>query len=893
MRKVWRRSMITFAYCLVGSAPFAQKGTLNGTVTGAGEPLQAVTVTAGANNVLTDKRGWFSLSLDAGFYTFIISHAGYKTVAQEVKITSSDTQTLHFRLAPAEEMSEVVVLGSRSSVQRTYLQTPVPVDVIAAKQLTQTGQPSLTQMLNFAAPSFNASRPLINEPVTLRGLNPDQLLILVNGTRRHNMAYVNPGGVRGILGRGAVANDLNAIPFSAIEKIEILRDGASAQYGSDAIAGVINIQLKKQTNETSVQLHTGQFYKGDGKSVTAGLNTGFSLFRKGFLNISADFRYNNPTHRGGEYWGTVYTDNKTVDDSIVRARGFNRKAVSNAGSSKQTSGGLSLNGGYPVSANTELFWTAMVSSRKTIFTSGFIFPKNTTRINPELFPDGFSALPHHNSRDASGIAGARGRLKNNWHWEYSTAYGINHDRYAINNTNNPSQYFTMGKLAPTSFYTGTLVYGQLTNSINLSKQLSLKPEQVVNVSAGAEWRREYFITKEGEEGSWKNYFPQGRKVGGSTGLIVTPESAVNESRNVAGTFVEIESEYKNRLLLNLAGRYEYYSDYGGNLAGKLAARYKITNKFSIRGSINNGFRAPSLQQRYFASTNKNTAPVGGVLIPVTVGLFPNNSEVARAIGIPTLQAERSVNGSGGATATITSHIRLTVDAYWIQIKNRIVLSGMFDRTKSRDIHDLLSRYPDVDRVQFFANAINTRTHGLDMVLNGNWKFKSVNLFAMLAGNWNQTRLFGDIQTAGKLKMDSLNTNTLFSRGERGKLEQGQPPSKVILSLHVETSRFGVIIRNTWFGKTAIVSDSLDRSLDESFSPKILTDVSFHYTPMPWLRVTAGANNILNIYPDHISNARNTMEGQHIYPLEASPFGFNGGYYFITFQIKLPPVQGKG
>jgi iron complex outermembrane receptor protein len=252
-----------------------------------------------------------------------------------------------------------------------------------------------------------------------------------------------------------------------------------------------------------------------------------------------------------------------------------------------------------------------------------------------------------------------------------------------------------------------------------------------------------------------------------------------------------------------------------------------------------------------------------------------------------------VNGSGGATATITNHIRLTVDAYWIQIKNRIVLSGMFDRTKSRDIHDLLSRYPDVDRVQFFANAINTRTHGLDMVLNGNWKFKSVNLFAMLAGNWNQTRLFGDIQTAGKLKMDSLNTNTLFSRGERGKLEQGQPPSKVILSLHVETSRFGVIIRNTRFGKTAIVSDSLDRSLDESFSPKILTDVSFHYTPMPWLRVTAGANNILNIYPDHISNARNTMEGQHIYPLEASPFGFNGGYYFITFQIKLPPVQGKG
>jgi iron complex outermembrane receptor protein len=892
MKNVVHYSLLIFIFFLYLPAAFAQKGALYGTVSGFDVPLQGATVTAGTSHVLTDKNGWFSISLESGTYTLTITHSGYKKAVQEVRLTRGDTQTIHFELTPVEAMGEVVVLGSRSSTQRSNLQTPVPVDVITTQQLVQTGQVSLTHMLSFAAPSFNASRSLINEPVTLRGLDPDQVLILVNGTRRHSMAYVNHGGVRGILGRGAVANDLNSIPFSAIEKIEILRDGASAQYGSDAIAGVINIQLKKKTNETVVQLHTGQFYKSDGKSITVGVNRGFVLNRKGFLNLSADFRHSNPTQRGGEYSGTVYTENKAIDDSIVFARGFNRKKVSNAGSSKHTSGGVLLNGGYPLCGKTELFWTAMANSRKTVFVSGFIFPKNVNRINHELFPDGFSALPYHNSRDVSVIAGARGQTGNHWNWEYKSAYGKNNDRYAINNTNNPSQYFTLGRNAPTSFYTGTFVYGQLTNTFHVSRQLSAKTEQSLNVSAGAEWRREHFRMQEGEEGSWKNYFPQGRKIGGSTGLVVPPEGAVNENRNVAGTYIDIESEFKNRLQFNLAGRYEFYSDFGGNLAGKLAVRYRLSNNFTFRGSVNNGFRAPSLQQRYYSTTNKSTATVGGILIPITVGLFPNNSEVANAIGIPALHAERSLNMSGGIISTISNHIWVTADAYWIQIKNRIVLSGLFDRTTNPDINDLLSRYPDVDRLQFFANAINTRTRGVDMVLNGNWKIQSVNLFAMLAANWNQTRLFGEIQTAGKLKADSLNTNTLFSREEKGKLEQGQPASKIILSLQAESTRLGFLIRNTCFGKTAIVFDSRDISRDETFLPRVLTDVSFHYKLSHSLTVTAGANNVFDVYPDRISDYRNTMEGQHIYPLEASPFGFNGGYYFVTMILQLPPSQAN-
>jgi iron complex outermembrane receptor protein len=370
--------------------------------------LQGATVTAGTSHVLTDKKGWFSFSLDAGTYTLIITHAGYKKAVQEVMVTG-DTQTIHVRLSPVESLGEVVILGSRSVVQRSNLLTPVAVDVFSAQQLVQTAQPTLTQMLQFSVPSFNASRPLVNEPVTLRGLAPDQLLILVNGTRRHSMAYIPPSGLRGILGQGSVANDLNAIPFSAVERLEILRDGASAQYGSDAIAGVINIVLKKSTDKTSVQWQTGQFYKGDGENFIVGINRGIALNKKGHLNFSADIRHSNPTYRGGEYRGTVYTNNKTMDDSIVRARAFDRNKVSNAGSSKHTRGGILLNGGYPIGQKTELFWTAAANHRKTQFISGYTFPKNTNRVNPELFPDGFGARTYHNTLDLVRHCRCQGR----------------------------------------------------------------------------------------------------------------------------------------------------------------------------------------------------------------------------------------------------------------------------------------------------------------------------------------------------------------------------------------------------------------------------------------------------------------------------------------------------
>jgi iron complex outermembrane receptor protein len=342
-------------------------------------------------------------------------------------------------------------------------------------------------------------------------------------------------------------------------------------------------------------------------------------------------------------------------------------------------------------------------------------------------------------------------------------------------------------------------------------------------------------------------------------------------------------EFAKRLLMEVASRYEYYNDFGGNVAGKIATRYKLSDKFCVRGSLNNGFRAPSLQQRYYASTNRSgTTNSGG---PVVSGIFPNDSYVAKAFGVPSLGAERSVNVSGGMTATLLNHIRMTVDAYWIQIKNRIVLSGEFDKNNPV-VKEILLPFPEVTAAQFFSNAINTRTRGVDIVLNGNWKIQKANLLAVLAGNFTHTRLFGKIKTAENLPADSLNINTLFDRYERGRLEQGQPDSKIILSLNYKRDKFGCLLRHTRFGRTAILSSNLAENTDERFSPKILTDISFNYSPVTWLRFTLGANNVFNVYPDKLQDYRNTEEGALIYGHEATPFGYYGAYYFVSAAFKF-------
>ena len=903
LRRSSRRTAFFVAILLTNTFAFPQTGIVTGRVKFGNEALEAATVSLGQRTKLTDHNGEFSFSVRAGHYKLIITHAGFRKVERVVIIEADSTKRFEFDLVANEQLGEIVVLGSRSNIQRSNLNTTVPVDAFSSGQLLETGQTSVMQMLLFTAPSVNASLQFYSEPISLRGLNPDQTLMLLNGTRYSNMAYINTGIPRGQLGKGSEGNDLSSIPFSAIERIEILRDGASAQYGSDAIAGVVNFILKESTHETSVKLHVGQQYKGDGERVNLGIYHGIDLNKKGFLSISGDFDYRGPTFRGGEYEGTVYKSLdgvshldsirlKALDDSIIQARGFDRGDVSHAGTTKLINFGVLVNGAYRVKAKTELFWTGALNNNLLTYVQPRTLPKNKMIVNTELYPDGFRAEVKPNRWNVSVIAGAKGVTEKDIHWEYSSAYSMNTYRYKSENTNNASQQYSLGKNAPTTFYTGSSTYQQLTNTIHFSKHASNPTNRLLdfNLSWGAELRLENYRTKAGDSASWYNYDPSLNKMrGAQNSRVFSPDDVVNKTRYAPCAYIDYESDFSSRFLLNLASRFEYYSDFGSNLAGKFAARFKLFDKLTLRGSISNGFRAPSLQQTYFSAITGGfiTTP-GGVRKTTTKGIFNHDHPVTKLFGVPPLEAEKSVNLSGGLTSALTRCIYLTIDAYWIQIKNRIVLSGDFDRNKNPEVDGLLKDsslrdFSYIDLVSFFANAINTRTQGVDVVLHGKWNFHKSQLIAVMSANFTQTGLFGDIRTAANLSATTENKNTLFNDEQRTDLENGQPRSKIILSLNFKRNKIGLILRNTRFGETAFQYTGFPK---ETFSPKVLTDITFSYTPKYWVTITSGVNNVFNVYPDRVKNFDNTMQGRFPYGLDAWQFGFLGGYYYVSMGLNL-------
>jgi iron complex outermembrane receptor protein len=667
----FHKRVLTVVLCLAQcTGMLAQQGYIKGKVSNHNEPLQAATVSLGSRTTATDSKGGFFFVLDTGSYPLRITHAGYSGIEETVVVFAGDTQFLHFSLAANEQLDDVVILGSRSLIHRSSMNTTVPVDVFTASGLVQSGQVSLTQMLNFVAPSFNASREILNEPATLRGLDPDHVLILVNGTRYHNMAWLFQGSLKGQLGRGSVGNDLNSIPFSAVEKIEVLRDGAAAQYGSDAIAGVINIRLKTATGKTSMRLHTGQFYAGDGEKFSFGINRGISLpagknnpdGKNGFLNISADFRSQASTFRGGSYEGTVYYKIPTgaspaqqdliiaLDNQKIKDRGFNRKIpIDNVGNSEFMIAGLLINGGYTLHKKTEIYWTGIINQRKVVRQMSYRFPKNTEQVNAALYPDGFQPISKPNTADLTLMGGLKGETDHGWQWQATSAYGSNALSAHVTHTNNASQSY-LGVLAPTSFYTGRNIYVQATQDFNFAKEFLHLPGRMksLNLAWGVEGRWENLRIKQGEEASWKNYDSTGKTQAGAGGI--SPEDALNKNRYALGSYLDLESQLTKRLLVDVAARLEQYSDYGGNFAAKLSTRYDISELFAFRASVSNGFRAPSLQQRYTQSINMAVSNVAGVLVPAYRGIFPNDHEVTKALGIPSLNAEKSVHLSAGLTA---------------------------------------------------------------------------------------------------------------------------------------------------------------------------------------------------------------------------------------------------
>lgn len=907
-----RKTPLLFFALLFSIAVFAQNVAVRGTVRdAAGLPLQGASVVVEGNKkgVVTDAAGNYSINVAPGNYTLVITYVGMQQQRQAINVPAGGLSDVSVSMQSAGDLNRIVIIGSRSAAIRSNTQTPVPVDVITSRDLQVTGQIEPTQMLNFVAPSYNSSRQTVADgtdhidPATLRGLGPDQVLVLVNGRRRYNTALLN---VNGTVGRGSVGTDLNSLPPEAIERIEVLRDGASSQYGSDAIAGVINVVLKKNNRGTTLFGHVGQQYAGDGGQRQIGLTQGFKLGTNGFLTISGDLRHRDPTNRAGDYQGNVYRalpGNYTpaqfdsviaIDNQLVQQNGFSRKNNMYIGNSKLDNGGFVVNAGIPIGSRLQVFATGSANWRDGKAAGFYRYPYQTSQVIADLYPNGF--LPFINSiiRDKSAIVGVEGKLNGGWKWDASQTAGGNSFRFDVTNSNNASQ-FALGKAAPTSFYAGKLAFNQYVTNLNFSKDLGAKMGfQSLNVATGAELRFDNYKIEAGEEASYKNYAPTSGRVGGAQVFPgFQPSNAVDQTRTVGAAYVDLESDITAKLLANAAGRYEYYSDFGSNVAGKLAMRYKLLDALSLRGSISNGFRAPSMQQRYFSSVATVFVNVNGVLSPVQNGTFRNNSDVAKAFGIPSLTAEKSLNYSAGLTSKFGTGWNATVDAYLIEIRDRIVLTGTFSKS-SPVVANLLSAYPDINSVAFFSNAIDTRTKGLDVVISKDTRLSNGSLKVTLAANFNETQVTKNKPLPTPLQADASLGTVLFDREQRVRIERGQPRDKISLALNYLFGKFNFNARATHFGRVESASGN-SLLLDESFDPRIVTDASIGYKISNFATLTVGANNIGDVYPeklkhtDYRGRVDNSSFGRFVYSRNATQFGFNGGYYYTSVVFELSNV----
>jgi iron complex outermembrane receptor protein len=875
-----------------------QTSGLRGTVKDAnGLPMAGASVILDGTKrgTVTDASGNYELKVAPGTYTLIISYVGVVTQRKQVTVTAGSVSEDIFEMQNSGDLNRVIVVGSRSSISRSRTQTPVPVDVITNRELNLTGQVEPTQMINFVAPSYNSSRQTIADgtdhidPATIRGLGPDQTLVLVNGKRRYNTALLN---VNGTVGRGSVGTDLNAIPAAAIDRVEVLRDGASSQYGSDAIAGVINIVLKKNTTGTTLYTHWGKQYEGDGEVQQLGINKGMNLGKKGgYFNISGDIRHRDLTNRAGDYTGTVYTTNVPFDEQLIAQRGFSRKNNMHIGNSEIRNYGAMVNMGYPFTKNLQFLLTAGINYRDGKAAGFYRYPKQTTQVIAELYPDGF--LPEINStiKDKYITAGLEGKLGSNWNWDISQAIGGNSFRFDVTNSNNASQY-ALKTAAPTEFYAGKLIFNQYTTNLNISRdfgaQMGLK---TFNLAGGAEYRIDNYSIQPGEEASYLNYAPSSGKVGGAQVFPgFQPSNAVDEKRNVFGGYVDIETDITDKLLLNGAGRYEHYSDYGSSFAGKFAFRYQLLSKLAIRGAVSNGFRAPSMHQRFFSAISTVFIQTNSGLQPFQQGTFRNNSLVAQAFGIPSLDAETSTNYSIGLTSKLAKNkLSITVDGYLIDIDHRIVLSSSFRRfgaPESPAVDNILSQYPelnDVSAVIFFTNAIDTRTRGIDAVISFVDKLGNGQFALTGAANFNKTTVQGEARVS--TITDPTLQARLFARDEKGRVEEAQPRHKISINFNYKVAKWTFNVRSTNFGKVA-TRDPGTPALDEFFSAKTVTDASMSYKLKNFANITVGANNIGNTYPDKLKNFANTGEGRFVYSRNATQFGFNGGYYYTSLVFEL-------
>ncbi len=856
----------------------SSQNVLKGKVTDAqNQTLHGVSVIEkGTNNgVFTDNDGNFTISYKDENSIIAFSFVGL--VSQE--ITVGKQREVNITLISNNVLGMVEVVGSRRP-DRTAVESVVPVDIIeVSRLLTTLGQPDVNQMLQYVAPSFNSNKQSGADgadhidPATLRGLGPDQTLVLINGKRRHQSSLINIFGSRG---RGNTGTDLNAIPISAIDHIEILRDGAAAQYGSDAIAGVINIVLKSNVNEFTGNYTTGvrnssppskynvlkEDKKYDGMFSQLNGNYGTKIGDKGFVNVTLDYSKLDHTFRRA--------------DPLKYENGVYRNKFGDAASENFAT---YFNSSFSKGENTEIYMFGGYNYR---FTDAFAFSRaaNEERNVLEIYPNGFDPQIQSVITDKSLSVGMKTLIRG-WKVDINNTFGANNFHYYVDHTLNSS---LLAK-SPTRFDAGGFSLAQNTTVLDISR-LFPAVAKGLNVAFGAEHRIEIYQIVAGEEASYKTY---GHPIfsidgdtifrpGGSQGFPgFQPGNELKESRSNFGSYMDLELDVTKKFVISAAGRYEQYSDFGNTINGKLASRYKISDNFSLRGSVSSGFRAPSLAQLYFNSTF--TDIVAGQAIDKIIA--KNNSPITRELGIPALKQEVSTNAGLGFTAKLNA-LTLTVDAYYVRIKGRIVLTGAF-YSDDAIIGDELKNL-NIGAAQFFTNAVNTTSKGADAILAYSVSFSGQqNLKFSVAANFNNM-VIDKIYTNQKLQGKE---NTYFGLREQYFLLASAPKSKFNFMVDYSKENFFANLKLTRFGKVKLINwnDNGDSIVDpgelDTYNPKITADLSVGYN-LKNFSFTIGGVNILNTYPD--KQDPGLTESGGIW--DSVQMGFSGALYFARVGFKF-------
>jgi iron complex outermembrane recepter protein len=917
---------------LTPALALAQNGTVRGTVTDAdtGDPLPGanVSIVGTTTGSTTDVDGKYSFEVLAGTYELQATFVGFKGRRTTVTISAGQTTTHDFALAvDLIGAGEVVVVGTRRS-GRTVVESPVPVDVLTPADLESTGYTEITQMLSLLIPSYNAPQASITDgsdhvrPATLRGLGPDQTLILVNGKRRHTSALVH---VNGSVGRGSTGVDLNAIPASAIERIEVLRDGAAAQYGSDAIAGVINIVLKEKKG-IDATLSYGQYLstqaqgytpgeklisgedvsnyswasgitdvnKTDGGNMNLHLGYGFETPNGGNFYVSTEIAHKDYTNRAGldprqQYYDGFFDDTRFQPQ--YNEETFPRLNHRYGNGEFDTITGF-MNGSIPLGDSGAKFYTFGGASQRDGLSGCFYRRSNDNRSNRFLYPDGFLPKINAKVKDYSLAGGVKGSV-NGWAYDVSESVGINSFRFNMKDTHNASI-----DASPTFFNAGQLNYRQANTNIDLFRSEDIGTASPLSIAVGAEFRWENYSIDPGDINSYKNGKIPGRDgpflgrttSGGSQCFPgFQPASSVNETRTNVGVYVDLETNVTSKFLVGGAARFENYSDFGSQITAKVVGRYELTPEVAVRGAFSTGYRAPSLAQSWFTSIATNF--IDGV--PFEVGTFPVATATAKALGAKELDPETSLNFSVGATYA-KDNASLTVDAYQINIDNRITFTENFTDSKVADF--LKAQGINAGGGRFFTNAIDTETQGVDIV----------GRYATVAGpgtvrftlganftNTDVTNKDGLDRIQAPAQLQSLNEPDLVGRARVGDFEAAQPNSKVNVQVNYDYQDWSFMLRANRFGDVTSLSSSSIVALsgggttsnrDETFSGKVLTDAEVSYVLGNGVRVAAGVNNLFDTYPDK-QLKRNSFNG--IFPYDGfSPFGFFGRYWYTRMSLDL-------